>query len=65
MKRSWVRGKGVEKGPEKRKSGETIGKNVEIYDIFAILEFSMDCARYLRVEWRKKEIMKDFRDLGF
>ena len=39
MKRSWVRGKGVEKGPEKRKNGETIRKNVEICDIFAILEF--------------------------
>jgi len=40
MKRSWVRGKGVEKGPEKRKNGERIRKNVEICDIFAILEFS-------------------------
>jgi len=29
----------VEKGPEKKKSRETIGKNVEICDIFAILEF--------------------------
>ena len=35
--KDWDRGKRVEKGREKRKSGETIGKNVEICDIFAIL----------------------------
>jgi len=56
---------------EKRNIGrrERVEKQLEIFLRFVIslksYNFSMNYTSYSRVEWRKKEFMKDFRDLGF